>query len=333
MASTISLLLGAVRDTLVSVAAPVVLLLFVIAYLEESGILDFERLFRRTGKAQPALGALVSAVPGCAGSVTLTRLYSTGAVGIGTLYAAHFATLGDAAFILWSARPLTTLGLTGIAVAVGVVIGTVIQLTPARRYFVAEDIAAACDLPSSLPVWAVSVWFSLLLAGLAATLLLAPQAPVAGAFGAALAVFSVVLLRMPRGAGVSKAAAARALQRTARDAAEIMAWVVLADVGFTFVNGLLGGVLVHALHGNVLLDVAIATLIGLIPGCGPQIVVASLFVAGDLPFAALVANTISQHGDAIFPLLGMQRRIAAYLTIAGGAVGLVAGVATAFIIR
>ncbi|MDA8346513.1 MAG: arsenic efflux protein [Thermaerobacter sp.] len=333
MAPTISLLLGAIRDTLLTVAAPVVILLFLIAYAEESGLLDFERIFRRTGKAQPALGAVVSAVPGCAGSVTLTRLYSTGAVGIGTLYAAHFATLGDAAFILWSARPLTTLALTGISVLVGIVIGSIIQLTPARRYFAAHDLAASCDLPMRLPDWAVYGWFIVLLVALSAALLLPSPAPAAGIFGALLAIISVVLLRLPRKDGLHAAAPARALQRTARDAAEIMAWVVLADVAFTLANGLLGGILVQALHGNVLLDVVIAAGIGLIPGCGPQIVVASLYVAGDLPFAALVANTISQHGDAIFPLLGVQRRVAAYLTIAGGAVGLVAGVAAALIVH
>ncbi len=333
MAATIPLLLSAVRETLISVAAPVVILLFLIAYLEESGLLDFERIFRRTGKAQPVLGAAVSAVPGCAGSVTLTRLYSTGAVGVGTLYAAHFATLGDAAFVLWSGRPLETLALTGIVLVVGVVLGTLIDLTPARSYLSVADMSAACELPTSLPNWSVYGWFVLLVSALAVALGLPATDPAAGIVGTALAVGSVILLRLPKGQWLIGSAVARALQRTARDAAEIMAWVVFADLAFTLANGLLGGLLVQALHGNVLLDVVIAAAIGLIPGCGPQIVVAGLFVAGDLPFAALVANTLSQHGDAIFPLLGVQRRVAAYLTLIGGAVGLVAGLAAALILR
>lgn len=331
MVRTALLLLGAVRDTLLSVAAPVVLLLFLIAYAEESGLLNFERIFQRTGKAQPALGAVVSAIPGCAGSVTLSRLYSAGAIGAGTLYAAHLATLGDAAFILWSRRPLETLALTAIAMAVGIIVGTIVQQTPARNYLAARDLEASCETPSQLPAWAVYAWFSVLAGSLVLTLV--PGALAAGIAGSLLAVGSVLLLRLGRAEGLPGSAPLRALHRTARDAAEIVAWVVFADVAFTLVNGLLGGALVAALHGSVLLDVVLATAIGLIPGCGPQIVVASLFVAGDLPFAALVANTLSQHGDAIFPLLGVQRRAAAYLTVAGGAVGLAAGFVTALLIH
>jgi len=55
--------------------------------------------------------------------------------------------------------------------------------------------------------------------------------------------------------------------------------------------------------------------LGLIPGCGPQIVFVGLFVRGMLPFSALLANAISQDGDALFPLLVMNRRSAFWASV------------------
>ena len=55
--------------------------------------------------------------------------------------------------------------------------------------------------------------------------------------------------------------------------------------------------------------------IGLIPGCGPQIVTVTLYTKGVIPFSALVAHTLSQDGDALFPILAMNPRAALWLTV------------------
>ncbi len=61
--------------------------------------------------------------------------------------------------------------------------------------------------------------------------------------------------------------------------------------------------------------VFIGALVGLIPGCGPQIIFVALFIKGWLPFAALLSNAISQDGDALFPLLAMDRKSALKATV------------------
>ena len=45
----------------------------------------------------------------------------------------------------------------------------------------------------------------------------------------------------------------------------------------------------------------IGVLVGFIPGCGLQVLVATLYVNGVVPFAALIGNAISNDGDALFP--------------------------------
>jgi hypothetical protein len=65
--------------------------------------------------------------------------------------------------------------------------------------------------------------------------------------------------------------------------------------------------------------------IGLIPGCGPQIVIVTLYTEGVIPFSALVAHTLSQDGDALFPILAMKPRAAVWLTITTTIPALVVG--------
>ncbi|HSH34666.1 putative manganese transporter, partial [Schnuerera sp.] len=67
---------------------------------------------------------------------------------------------------------------------------------------------------------------------------------------------------------------------------------------------------------------------GIIPGCGPQIIFVTLYTKGMLPFAALLANAISQDGDALFPLIAIDKKSAlwstGFNTIAALIVGLLA---------
>ncbi len=74
-----------------------------------------------------------------------------------------------------------------------------------------------------------------------------------------------------------------------------------------------------------LTSVIIGTLIGIIPGCGPQIIFVTLYTRGMLPFAALLANAISQDGDALFPLLAIDKRASLWSTIFNTIAALIVG--------
>ncbi len=62
-------------------------------------------------------------------------------------------------------------------------------------------------------------------------------------------------------------------------------------------------------------SVIMGALVGLIPGCGPQVIFVTLYAKGWLPFAAVISNAISQDGDALFPLLAMDRRSSLWATL------------------
>ena len=62
-----------------------------------------------------------------------------------------------------------------------------------------------------------------------------------------------------------------------------------------------------AKYGDGLIAVFLASIIGLVPGCGPQIIAITAYTKDLISFPALTANAISQDGDALFPLLVRHR--------------------------
>jgi hypothetical protein len=58
----------------------------------------------------------------------------------------------------------------------------------------------------------------------------------------------------------------------------------------------------------------IGLAIGLLPGCGPQILVTSLYLSGAMPMSAQLSNAISNDGDALFPAIALAPKAAMLAT-------------------
>jgi hypothetical protein len=98
------------------------------------------------------------------------------------------------------------------------------------------------------------------------------------------------------------------------EVAFVTAWVALAYVAWSLMHHLTGfdGSQLP-LYG--LLGVVVGACVGLIPGCAVQIVFVGLFLAGGMPLSTLVANMVSQDGDALLPLLALEHRSALLATV------------------
>ena len=59
----------------------------------------------------------------------------------------------------------------------------------------------------------------------------------------------------------------------------------------------------------------IAILFGFLPGCGPQIVVATFYLNGQIPLSAEIGNAISNDGDALFPAIALAPKAAIVATL------------------
>jgi hypothetical protein len=110
----------------------------------------------------------------------------------------------------------------------------------------------------------------------------------------------------------------------ARETARVTTWVVVAFVGYEVLVATTG-LDVGALPSIGLLGVAAGALLGLIPGCGPQLVLTGLYAQGALPLSVLAANALSQDGDALIPLLASDRRSAVVASIVTVVPGLLIG--------
>jgi hypothetical protein len=103
----------------------------------------------------------------------------------------------------------------------------------------------------------------------------------------------------------------------AQETAFVGTWVLAAYFIYELAVHLAGGdqVVAGFMTSAGLTSVLIGVLIGIIPGCGPQVIFVSLYLKGMFPFAALLANAISQDGDALFPLIAMDRKAAFWATV------------------
>ena len=59
----------------------------------------------------------------------------------------------------------------------------------------------------------------------------------------------------------------------------------------------------------------VAILFGFLPGCGPQVVVATFYLNGFIPLSAEIGNAISNDGDALFPAIALAPKAAIISTL------------------
>ena len=100
-----------------------------------------------------------------------------------------------------------------------------------------------------------------------------------------------------------------------------------------FVNVSSSGRLLSKLQKRPFLQILVASVLGLIPGCIGGFTIVSLYTHRLLSFGALVAGMISTFGDSAFLLFAMSPRTAPTLLGALFLIALFAGVVTHFVFR
>ena len=302
---------------------------------------DIGLLLARHRNWQVPVAALLGAFPGCGGAIVAVTQYSRGYLSFGGLVATLTATMGDAMFLLLAKEPATGAMILLLSVAIGTVSGYVIDAihggdflraaTPTPEKRSCETAAPDKDgRPYRVLRFA---WLLLIVPGMAIGLLAAFQIETDGLFGP-LAGLEPSLWIGVIGAAVALAmwardgspslgndtAACRARQRGSLtrvigDTNFITSWVVFAFLAYELTVHLSGFDLgaFFQLWGPLVPLMAVA--VGLLPGCGPQIVVTSLYLTGSLPLSAQIGNAISNDGDALFPAIALAPKAALVATL------------------
>ena len=113
----------------------------------------------------------------------------------------------------------------------------------------------------------------------------------------------------------------------ASETAFVTFWVMIAYLAFEF-SMLLSGITEQDMsnYGDGIIAVMAAAIIGLIPGCGPQIIAITAYTKDIISFPALTANAISQDGDALFPLLVRHKSASLWATVHTTIPAIIAGI-------
>jgi hypothetical protein len=288
-----------------------------------------ERVFRfdmglamqRARVWQVPLAALLGVTPGCGGAVMVVAAYASGKVSFGALVATLIATMGDAAFLLIAVKPEAAAVLLPVQFTVAIVFGWGIDRFVTQDYRPTRG--GACDLAPR--IGAFRLRDALYITALAPALVVG----VAGVTGTdlthllGLPVEWLALAGMGAGLFIWAASPVKAMTngadnpftRTAEETAFISVWVLCAFLLYAWTEAFAGLDLAALFQSIAVLLPLIGALVGLIPGCGPQIVVATLYLNGVVPFSALAANAISNDGDALFPAIALAPKAAILATL------------------
>ena len=279
---------------------------------------DIGLLLARHRNWQVPVAALLGAFPGCGGAIVAVTQYSRGYLSFGGLVATLTATMGDAMFLLLAREPATAALVLLLSIVVGTLSGYAIDAvhggdflrpaTPRRESSPGED--APSDTEGRRPGLLRFAWLLLIVPGMAIGILAAFQIDTDGLFGRFAALEPSLWIGVT-GAAVALAMWARdgsppvgngALACRARQRGPLMRVIGDTNLGAVF-----------ELWAPLVPLMAIA--VGLLPGCGPQIVVTSLYLTGSLPLSAQIGNAISNDGDALFPALALAPKAALVATL------------------
>jgi hypothetical protein len=188
------------------------------------------------------------------------------------------------------------------------------------------------------------IWFAVMLPGLVFAGFVAFQADTAAIFGRVMGIEIVTLLGVggavislalwgyvspsraslaaadgkaaPIGwASASEGRLGDAPARVVGDTCFVTVWVVFAYLIYELGVHFTGVDLKQVFQVWGPLVPLMAILIGFVPGCGPQVVVATMYLGGVIPLSAELGNAISNDGDALFPAIAMAPKAAVVATL------------------
>ena len=330
---TMTALSDAFFQVSVFVAATLLIYYYAIEHLPQ---LELSYLSAKSPILEISFAAVLGALPGCGGAIIVVTQFTKGQASFGAIVAVLTATMGDAAFLLLATRPTEGLLIMGIGLVVGTFSGLLVNTIHKKDFLrptVQEQkhqikILSTNIIKISKPIWMVAIIPSLIIAFLIAFNVDFSQfgsntSTVITLFGALMALFIVSIWALSsRGESYQEVTSEddacnppSKIIKVLQDTHFVTAWVVASFMLFEILVNIAGLDLKTWFVHYAYLAPLIAVLIGFLPGCGPQIIVTTLYIQGIIPFSALAGNAISNDGDALFPAIAMAPKAAVIATL------------------
>lgn len=332
-------------DAYVQVSVFVALTLAIFYGLERGANVNLGEVLQRYKVWQVPIAAMLGATPGCGAEILLVTQYTKGAVSFGAIVATLTATMGDAAFLMIAKDPPSAAIVIGLCTAAGIVVGYVVNwLHPngpgllnrelednikSAHHVVGDDAT-----PGPLRQLAERTWLVIFVPGLAIGIFgsmfqmdvdswfgpMSVYEPTKwiGLAGAVLSIAMFIARRDPKGYGGLDPRATMGLppiRRMIVDTNFVTFWVFLGFFGYEFVSYWTGNGVATWLQASHLVLPLVATMVGLIPGCGVMILTTTLYLNHQIPLSAMIAAAVSTDGDALFPAIALAPKAAVVATL------------------
>lgn len=337
--SAIHVVMSAISEAYLAVTTFVAATLLLFFSIEKLFKFDLSTVLARSGRWQVLLAAALGSLPGCGGAIIVVTRYVSGNLSFGSLLATLTATMGDAAFLLIAKEPLTGMIIIALSFFVGTLTGLITDLIHGPDFMRPKHEESAKDLQPNKVLAdnrGLSIklldrfWMILIVPGIVMGFALAFQydldallgfesvsspATIWGFVGGSLCfsmwalprIFTQIPTRQVHENGI--------IGRTISDTNFVTGWVVIAFLMFELMVHFANFDLSTVFSPMAAFTPLIAILIGFLPGCGPQMLITTMYLSGFIPLSAQIGNAISNDGDALFPAIAMAPKAAIVATI------------------
>lgn len=328
-------------DAYLQVASFVALTLLIFYMLERKFRANSAELLKRHEKWQVPIAALVGALPGCGGAIIVITQYVLGRIGFGSMVAVLTSTMGDAAFLLLARAPATAVFVMVISIVAGTVTGLIVERIHGKDFMRAtrgdwKSFRTRCGEVVGYSRLVYYLWYGLLVPGVVFGIAAAFQVDADTWFAAwgdvqltrwvgmagSLSCLTIWAALPDKGISIINLAAHPACRthvkmpsRVIFETGFITTWVIVAFLVFELTIYATGFDLNSLFELGGPFIPLMAILVGFIPGCGPQIIVTTLYLNGLIPFSAQIGNAISNDGDALFPAIALAPKTALLATV------------------
>ena len=323
---TREILVNSSSDAFIAVSSFVGMTLLIFTFLEKKNF-NLQKLILNNRRFEIPICSFLGAIPGCGGAIMVMSLFTRGVVSFGAILAALISTMGDAAFLLIAVKPEVALVILPVTFIVGIISGYIAQ--PFTKNFLKEKINKSISI-NDLPKNKTSnkfynLWFFILIPGLLLGLINAFNIDanfeifgidIVLVFSFSAALFCLLLWVLNPLTDIQMASIhENSYRRVVDTTCFVTVWVIISFVLYELINLSTNGAIFDSLilFGPFLPLIAI--LIGFIPGCGPQIMITSMYVSGQIPMSAQIGNSISNDGDALFPAIAISAKAAIVATL------------------
>ena len=314
-------------DAYIQVSVFVGFTLFVFIGLDSLTKFDVKTFLSKTQKLHVGIAAFLGAIPGCGGAIIVVTQYIQGRISFGSLVAVLTATMGDAAFLILAIEPTTGLLIFGIGIIVGSISGYIIDFIHGTNFMSAETkIKVEFEKINKTFVSNFNFfWLFLFIPGFVLGILVAFQIEFESAsyntflvfIASAGAILSIFMwsLNPLSDFQCSTDKSRGMLSRVVDTTNFVTTWVISGFLVFEIF------MYFTSLDLKIFFDLwlpfvpLVAILFGFLPGCGPQIVVATFYLNGYIPLSAELGNAISNDGDALFPAIALAPKAAILATL------------------